>query len=118
METKITLESIDKKIDLLYSVHGALDKKVEIYRKTTVDRFDSIDQKFAEVDRRFDEVDKHFDLVDARFDAMDRRFDSLEGNMNEKFNALENRFDEVIAFLKKAAITVRENPFSGLLDIG
>ena len=115
----ITLESIDKKIDVLCADFGKLsktvcalsddhknlDKKIESYIHAIVERFDSIDQRFESMDLKFESIDRRFDRVEHRLYGMDRRFDDMDV-----------RFDEFAVMLRQGFMEIKKNPYSDLLD--
>jgi len=81
----------------------------------------SVDRRFEQVDHRFEQVDHRFEQVDRRFAAMDKRIEDgftevaeqfaeqraytefayarLERVMTSRFDRLERKLDQVLAFL-------------------
>lgn len=77
METKVTLESIDKKFDMKFDALdkklGALDSKIDAGFTAVYQKIDILDNK----------VEIHRKVIVDRFDAMDTRFDRLENRIDD-----------------------------------
>ncbi len=43
----------------------------------------------------FERVDARFEAVDARFEVVDARFKALEAHVNERFDDIENKIDQI-----------------------
>ncbi|HEX9967642.1 MAG TPA: hypothetical protein VGB06_06825 [Solirubrobacterales bacterium] len=54
---------------------------------------DRLDAFRGETQRRFDEVDRRFAEVDKRFDRVEDQIKELRGEMNARFESMEERFD-------------------------
>lgn len=103
MDTKVTLESIDKKIDSRYN---QLDKKMDAGFVVLDKKIDNLDNK-VEIYRQA--IVERFDTIDARFDAIDARFDLFEDRISA-------RFDEFAGILQRGFMGMKQNPYSDLLD--
>jgi DNA anti-recombination protein RmuC len=51
------------------------------------DRIDDLDRK---VDEGFRHIDQRFEQVDKRFERVENQLDSMRGEMNARFESLEN----------------------------
>jgi chaperonin cofactor prefoldin len=72
------IETMDKKVETLDKKVEAIDKKVEAMNG-------ELKRKFAEMDERIQEMD----------DRLESRIDRLENGMNERFNRLETKIDNL-----------------------
>jgi len=70
---------------------------MEAMRESWTD--DRLDDFRGEVNRRFDEAERHvdqrFDAVGRRFDEVDRCFDKVEGHVNQRFDEVDKRLDRL-----------------------
>jgi len=60
---------------------------------------DEMHRLFEQVDRRFEQVDRRFEQVDRRFEQMDQRFTDLQGQMNQRFDAVDQKIDRHFTWL-------------------
>jgi archaellum component FlaC len=89
------------------------DERMDDFVAHTYRRFDGVDKRFDGVDKRFDGVDKRLDGVDKRLDAIERRFDSVERRMEAGFN----RVDAEIASLRGEMNTKFEHLEERIYDV-
>jgi hypothetical protein len=63
------------------------------------DRIDSLDRKvdegFRHVDQRFEQVDQRFEQIDRRFEQVDRRFEGVEGELRALRGDVNKRFESL-----------------------
>ncbi|HEY0908485.1 MAG TPA: hypothetical protein VGE35_04015 [Candidatus Paceibacterota bacterium] len=111
----------------------SLDKKVEGYRESTVNRFNSIEEKMAEeslfvragfdrMDRGFEEMragfdrmDKRFERIDAGFEQMDKRFEKMEermDRMDDRQDTFEAKLDDFTLMIQRVFMAKGQNPFA------
>ena len=88
----------------LQAIKGLIDTSVNsaviASEKRTQAKLDAMDAGFAKklsamdakFEARFKDVDKRFEATDKKFDAVGNRFDTLDASIDEKFAAMENRW--------------------------
>jgi len=67
---------------------------------------DEMHRLFEQVDRRFEQVDRRFEQVDRRFEQMDQRFTDLQGQMNQRFDAVDQKIDRHFTWLVGIQVAV------------
>jgi len=67
---------------------------------------DEMHRLFEQVDRRFEQVDRRFEQVDRRFEQMDQRFTDLHGQMNQRFDAVDQKIDRHFTWLVGIQVAV------------
>jgi len=68
--------------------------------------FEQVDRRFEQVDRRFEQVDRRFEQFDRRFEQMDQRFTDLHGQMNQRFDAVDQKIDRHFTWLVGIQVAV------------
>jgi tetrahydromethanopterin S-methyltransferase subunit G len=51
-------------------------------------------------------MDRRFEQVDRRFEQVDRRFGELEGQMNQRFDAIDQKVDRHFTWLVGIQVAV------------
>jgi tetrahydromethanopterin S-methyltransferase subunit G len=67
---------------------------------------DEMHRLFEQVDRRFEQVDRRFEQVDRRFEQMDQRFTDLQRQMNQRFDAADQKVDRHFTWLVGIQVAV------------
>jgi peptidoglycan hydrolase CwlO-like protein len=76
------------------------DIKFLLNQTKTIDvHLDSVDLRLDSIDLRLDGMDQHFNGVDKRLETLENRLTSLEQSVNNRFDVLEKKFDQVIVAL-------------------
>jgi chaperonin cofactor prefoldin len=68
--------------------------------------FEQVDRRFEQVDRRFEMVDRRFEMIDRRFEQVDHRFAELQGQMNQRFDAADQKVDRHFTWLVGIQVAV------------
>ena len=68
--------------------------------------FEQVDRRFEQVDRRFEMVDRRFEMIDRRFEQVDHRFADLQGQMNQRFDAVDQKVDRHFTWLVGIQVAV------------
>ena len=87
-----------------------LEPKKLITRGEFLKSMDLMDKRFEEL---ITTMNQRFEAVDKRFEAVDKRFEELITTMNQRFRDSDRRTDELIASMNKGFMTL-ESSFSSL----
>jgi tetrahydromethanopterin S-methyltransferase subunit G len=84
--------------DLRGALLGLQDEMHRLFEQVE-HRFEHVEHRFEHIDHRFKQVDRRFEQVDRRFEQMDQRFIDLQGQMNQRFDAVDQKIDRHFTWL-------------------
>ena len=71
-------------------------------------RFDLVDQRFVAMNHRFDLVDQRFVAMEQRFDVVEQRFLAKEQHIEQGFNSVNQRIDDLEKLMGQGFAHARE----------